>query len=67
MAKEAGKLYQRLNYEKSGFSSGLKKTNRKIKKFEKELYDAILKEDATLQIRIKENLDVLKSTLINIQ
>ena len=33
--KEAGKLYQRLNYEKSGFSSGLKKTNRKIKKFEK--------------------------------
>ena len=39
----------------------------KIKKFEKELHDAILKEDATLQIRIKENLDVLKSTLINIQ
>jgi putative spermidine/putrescine transport system permease protein len=38
MAKEAGKLYQRLNYEKSGFSSGLKKTNRKIKKFEKENY-----------------------------
>ena len=38
MAKEAGKLYQRLNYEKSGFSSGLKKTNRKIKKFEKANY-----------------------------
>ena len=38
MAKEAGKLYQRLNYEKSGFSSGLKKTNRKIKKFEKGNY-----------------------------
>jgi len=37
MAKEAGKLYQRLNYEKSGFSSGLKKTNRKIKKFEEEI------------------------------
>ena len=36
--KEAGKLYQRLNYEKSGFSSGLKKTNRKIKKFEKGNY-----------------------------
>src|SRR6056300_1099226 len=35
MAKKSGKLYQRLNYEKSGFSSGLKKTNRKIKKFEK--------------------------------
>ena len=35
IAKESGKLYQRLNYEKSGFSSGLKKTNRKIKKFEK--------------------------------
>ena len=34
ISKEAGKLYQRLNYEKSGFSSGLKKTNRKIKKFE---------------------------------
>ena len=30
MAKESGKLYQRLNYEKSGFSSGLKKTNRTI-------------------------------------
>ena len=28
--KEAGKLFQRLNYEKSGFSSGLKSTNRKI-------------------------------------
>jgi hypothetical protein len=39
----------------------------KIKKFELELYEAILKEDATLQIRIKENLDVLKSTLYNIQ
>ncbi|MDB2514773.1 ABC transporter permease [Candidatus Pelagibacter bacterium] len=38
IAKEAGKLYQRLNYEKSGFSSGLKKTNRKIKKFEKGNY-----------------------------
>ena len=37
-AKESGKLYQRLNYEKSGFSSGLKKTNRKIKKFEKANY-----------------------------
>ena len=36
--KEAGKLYQRLNYEKSGFSSGLKKTNRTIKKFEKANY-----------------------------
>ena len=35
IAKESGKLYQRLNYEKSGFSSGLKKTNRNIKKFEK--------------------------------
>ena len=38
IAKESGKLYQRLNYEKSGFSSGLKKTNRKIKKFEKGNY-----------------------------
>ena len=38
MAKKSGKLYQRLNYEKSGFSSGLKKTNRKIKKFEKANY-----------------------------
>ena len=38
IAKESGKLYQRLNYEKSGFSSGLKKTNRKIKKFEKSNY-----------------------------
>jgi putative spermidine/putrescine transport system permease protein len=38
IAKESGKLYQRLNYEKSGFSSGLKKTNRKIKKFEKANY-----------------------------
>ena len=36
--KEAGKLYQKLNYEKSGFSSGLKKTNRTIKKFEKANY-----------------------------
>jgi len=32
--KESGKLFQRLNYEKSGFSSGLKRTNRKIKNFE---------------------------------
>jgi len=39
----------------------------KIKKFELELNEAILKEDPTLQIRIKENLDVLKSTLYNIQ
>ena len=38
MAKKSGKLYQRLNYEKSGFSSGLKKTNRKIKKFEEGNY-----------------------------
>ena len=38
IAKKSGKLYQRLNYEKSGFSSGLKKTNRKIKKFEKANY-----------------------------
>ena len=29
--KEAGKLYQRLNYEKSGFSSGLKKQIEKLK------------------------------------
>jgi len=34
IAKESGKLFQRLNYEKSGFSSGLKRTNRKIKNFE---------------------------------
>ena len=34
IAKESGKLFQRLNYEKSGFSSGLKRTNRKIKSFE---------------------------------
>ena len=34
MNKTSGKLYARLNYEKSGFSSGLKRTNRKIKKFE---------------------------------
>tara|TARA_R110000744_G_scaffold101129_1_gene194999 strand:+ start:156 stop:305 length:150 start_codon:yes stop_codon:yes gene_type:complete len=39
----------------------------KIKKLEIDLYNSILKEDATEQIRIKENLDVLKSTLINIQ
>ena len=32
--KESGKLFQRLNYEKSGFSSGLKRTNRKIINFE---------------------------------
>jgi len=38
ISKESGKLYQRLNYEKSGFSSGLKKTNRKIKDFEKANY-----------------------------
>ena len=31
--KTYGKIIARLNYEKSGFSSGLKKTNRKIKKF----------------------------------
>jgi len=31
MAKESGKLYQRLNYEKSGFSSGLKKQIEKLK------------------------------------
>ena len=36
--KESGKLYQRLNYEKSGFSSGLKTTNRKIKNFEQGNY-----------------------------
>ena len=36
--KESGKLYQRLNYEKSGFSSGLKTTNRKIKDFEQGNY-----------------------------
>ena len=36
--KESGKLYQRLNYEKSGFSSGLKSTNRKIKNFEQGNY-----------------------------
>ena len=36
--KEAGKLYQRLNYEKSGFSSGLKKTVRKLGKFEEGNY-----------------------------
>ena len=34
IAKESGKLFQRLNYEKSGFSSGLKRTNRKIINFE---------------------------------
>jgi putative spermidine/putrescine transport system permease protein len=34
IAKDSGKLFQRLNYEKSGFSSGLKRTNRKIKNFE---------------------------------
>ena len=34
IGKESGKLFQRLNYEKSGFSSGLKRTNRKIKNFE---------------------------------
>ena len=38
MAKKSGKLYQRLNYEKSGFSSGLKKTNRKVKKFKEGNY-----------------------------
>lgn len=31
ISKEAGKLYQRLNYEKSGFSSGLKKQTEKLK------------------------------------
>lgn len=36
--KEAGKLFQRLNYEKSGFSSGLKSTNRKIIDFEEGNY-----------------------------
>ncbi|KRO56682.1 MAG: polyamine ABC transporter substrate-binding protein [Pelagibacteraceae bacterium BACL5 MAG-120705-bin12] len=36
--KEAGKLFQRLNYEKSGFSSGLKSTNRKIIDFEQGNY-----------------------------
>jgi len=36
--KESGKLYQRLNYEKSGFSSGLKSTNRKVKNFEEGNY-----------------------------
>ena len=34
IAKESGKLYQRLNYEKSGFSSGLKSINTKVKNFE---------------------------------
>ena len=37
MAKEAGKLYQRLNYEKSGFSSGLKKQIEKLKNLKKEI------------------------------
>jgi putative spermidine/putrescine transport system permease protein len=36
--KESGKLFQRLNYEKSGFSSGLKSTNRKIIDFEEGNY-----------------------------
>ncbi|MBM3630565.1 MAG: ABC transporter permease [Alphaproteobacteria bacterium] len=36
--KKSGKLFQRLNYEKSGFSSGLKKTNKLILNFEKENY-----------------------------
>ncbi|MSP10523.1 MAG: ABC transporter permease [Pelagibacteraceae bacterium] len=37
-AKKSGKLFQRLNYEKSGFSSGLKKTNKLILDFKKENY-----------------------------
>jgi len=39
----------------------------KIKKFELELKRAILLDEPFEQIRIKENLDVLKSTLYNIQ
>lgn len=36
--KKSGKLFARLNYEKSGFSSGLKKTNKLILDFKKENY-----------------------------
>jgi len=38
-----------------------------IKHLEKELYNAILKEDAFEQFAIKQKLDYAKSTLINIQ
>ena len=39
----------------------------KIKHLEKELYNAILKEDVFEQIAINVQLDDAKSTLINIQ
>ncbi|MDA8537799.1 ABC transporter permease [Candidatus Pelagibacter bacterium] len=64
IAKESGKLYQRLNYEKSGFSSGLKKTNRKIKKFEKSNF----KEQFMATHKIWNNVDywiALKNTAPN--
>lgn len=64
IAKESGKLFQRLNYEKSGFSSGLKRTNRKIKNFE----EGNFKEQFIEAHKIWNNVEywvVLKNTAPN--
>jgi len=62
--KTSGKLYARLNYEKSGFSSGLKKTIRKIKTFE----EGNFKEQFIKAHKIWNNVDywvALKNTAPN--